>query len=347
MTEISDRQIARHFIVGFSGERVAAESGFQKVLQRTPPAGVILFDRRLNQHHQGANIVSPAQLKSLTTELHATTAEPLLICVDQEGGLVQRLGARNGFEDFPCPQQLGTINRPDYTRQQSEELALVLKQHGIDVNFAPVVDLNRNPQNPIIGALGRAYSADPWLVQKHAAAFVDGHRTHQVITCLKHFPGHGSAEKDSHHGAVDLTKTWHQVELSPFNRLIQSGHADLVMVGHLFNQTIDPDYPATLSARTIDLLRRQLGYNGIIVADDLQMRAISEHYAFDQAICQALQAGIDIIIIGNNLGYVDNLLNMAIASVRHGLENRWLVSETLDKSKRRLDQLLKSVGRAR
>ena len=344
MTDFSDREIARHFIVGFSGDTLEDEPQFKIDLALNPPAGVILFDRRVHADNKGANIVSPNQLKTLTDGLQQQTDEPLLICVDQEGGLVQRLGRRNGFTDFTSPQQLGEINDPEVTRQQSGQMALMLKEHGINVNFAPVVDLNRNPENPIVGKIGRAYGRDPLQVHTHAAAFVEGHRTHSLFTCLKHFPGHGSSAEDSHHGFVDITKTWDQDELTPYRSLIQSGHSDMIMVGHLYNRTIDPNYPATLSRASIDLLRDKLGYTGIIVTDDLQMKAISDHYPFEEAICRAINAGIDIIIIGNNLEYADNLMSRAITSVRHGLESGWITPEVLEKSNQRIDHFLITAG---
>jgi beta-N-acetylhexosaminidase len=155
----------------------------------------------------------------------------------------------------------------------------------------------------VIGAIERSFSADPAVVASQAAAFIEGHHSLGVLTALKHFPGHGSSEDDSHLGFVDVTQTWQEVELEPYRTLIAAGYDDLVMAAHVFNSNLDPEFPASLSAPTIDgLLRRELGFQGTVISDDMGMGAIADNYDFETAVKQAILAGNDILVYGNNIG---------------------------------------------
>jgi beta-glucosidase-like glycosyl hydrolase len=172
---------------------------------------------------------------------------------------------------------------------------------GLNMNLAPVVDVNVNPASPAIGALERSYSADPATVAAHAGWFIDEFRSSGVITVLKHFPGHGSATGDSHLGFTDITLTWRENELIPYSTLLSGGTVDGVMVGHLYNATIDSVYPATLSVSTIGgLLRGRLGYDGVVVSDAMGMRALTDRYSFDEAVVRAVVAGVDILLYTKN-----------------------------------------------
>jgi beta-N-acetylhexosaminidase len=322
------RQIASLLIVGFPGRRFAADSEIARDITDHGLGGVILFNRCLHDPGQQGNIGPAGELKRLTAELQDLRDEPLLICVDQEGGSVQRLGRDNGYPPIPAARQLAE-NGADtsQTERYAEETAALLADVGVTINFAPVVDVDRCPENPVIGRLGRSFSGSPQLVAAHAAAWIKAHRRHGVISCVKHFPGHGSSCVDSHLGFVDITASWHPDELLPYRSLLVDDLVEMVMTGHLCNRAIDPSFPATLSPATVTgLLRNELGYRGAVVSDDLQMQAITAHYPFAEALCGALTAGVDLLVIGNNLTYRPGIVEHAVTAIRNGID-RGLVTE--------------------
>ena len=250
------------------------------------------------------NVQSPQQLKALTASLQALAQTPLLIGIDQEGGMVNRLKEKYGFPPFPSAQSLGAQRDLSATRAAAALTAQTLARAGVNLNLAPDVDVNLNPDNPVIGKLERSFSADPAVVSAHAAAWIEAHQAQGVLTTLKHFPGHGSSRDDSHLGLVDVTQTWSRRELEPFAHLIGAGQADVVMTAHVFNANLDPRFPATLSRNVIGgILRGELGYSGVVMSDDMQMRAISQYYGFDSAIEAAINAGVDILAFANNLDF--------------------------------------------
>jgi beta-N-acetylhexosaminidase len=316
------RQIASLLIVGFPGRQFAADSEIARAITCGGLGGVILFNRCLHDPGQGGNIGPAGGLKRLTAALQDLSPEPLLICVDQEGGSVQRLGQDSGYSPIPSARQLAASGADTtQTKRCGEETAALLAEMGITVNFAPVVDVDRYPDNPIIGRLGRSFSASPQLVAAHAAAWITAHRRHNIISCVKHFPGHGSSRADSHLGFVDITSSWHPDELLPYRALLADDLVDMVMIGHLFNRAIDPTFPATLSPATVTgLLRGELGYRGVTVSDDLQMQAITAHYHFGEALCRALTAGIDLLVIGNNLSHCPGIVEQAVRAIRDGID---------------------------
>jgi len=322
------QELGNLFIIGFPGPAPRADNWIIRDISEKSLGGVILFDHCLHTPGLSGNITSPQQLKLLTTSLRGYGGDELLICVDQEGGLVQRLNSRNGFTATASAAEMG--NNSAFTRTQAEQTARTLSSVGITVNFAPVIDLNTNKSNPIIGRIGRSFSEDPTTVVEHASAWIEAHNKHGIISCLKHFPGHGSSTSDSHLGFVDITTSWHEQELFPFRELISRGAADLVMAGHLFNRNIDPEFPATLSHATITgLLRDKLGFTGVILTDDMQMKGISDRYHLSEALCLAFAAGIDLIVIGNNLTYDPSVLDHAIKAVRQGLRQGIVTEERL------------------
>jgi beta-N-acetylhexosaminidase len=209
------------------------------------------------------------------------------------------------------------------TFRHSEQLAAELAQMGINLNFAPVVDLNLNPQNPIIARYERSFGADPAEVTKYAQAVIEAHHRHGVACCLKHFPGHGSAGADSHLGFVDVSSCWQPIELEPYRRLIGQGYNDGIMTAHLVNRQLDPsEIPATLSPRVVDgLLRRELGFTGVVFSDDLQMRAISNGWGLTEAIQRAVLAGVDMLVVGNNLDPRDDVLTLGIRALEDLLDS--------------------------
>jgi beta-N-acetylhexosaminidase len=301
------KKIGQMLLIGFRGLDAAAGSAVVKDIQAGRIGGVVLFDRDLALGTAERNIRSPDQVKNLTDSLQSRAAVPLLIAVDQEGGQVVRLKEKAGFPDTLSAQYLGQVNDKELTRGYAARTAVALAACGINLNFAPLVDLNINPENPIIGKYERSYGAEPETVVRHALAVIEGHRRHGVICTLKHFPGHGSSRQDSHLGYTDVSDTWSAVELEPYREIIARGQADIIMTAHIFNRQLDPDFPATLSAKTIDgLLRGQLQFQGLVIADDLHMKAISDNYNLETALELTLNAGVDIVMFANNQIYDKN-----------------------------------------
>ena len=249
------------------------------------------------------NIAGPLEASLLTSELQDIAETTLLIATDQEGGRVARLDEQNGFSLTQSAHTTGTVwASVDSTRSQAQTMAGWFVRTGINTNLAPVVDLNVNAESPAVGALGRSYSSDPHIVADHAAAFTDAFNEQGIAIALKHFPGHGSAQDDSHNGFTDITHTWSEEELVPFAEIIANQPPDMVMSGHLFHEQKDAVYPASLSTPILtDLLRDSLGFDGVIISDELFMRAVSDNYGFDEAVVQALKAGTDILLFSTNL----------------------------------------------
>ena len=333
------------FIIGIEGSEVSPESELSKLLQNRLLGGIILFKHSVACPEIGGNIISPDQLKTLTTTLQRLSSNKLLIGIDQEGGRVQRLDSSNGFFDISSAAEMGSQDTLELVNSEAQKTASALKAYGLNVNFAPVVDLNLNKNNPIIGGVKRSFSADPQKVACCARAWIKHHRTNNLITCLKHFPGHGSSTGDSHLGFVDISSHWQENELAPYYQLIEEKFVDMVMVGHLFHKDFDEKYPATLSYSTITgLLREQMGYAGVVVSDDLQMKAISDHFEFGEAICMALSAGVDMIIIGNNLDHRPAVLEEAVQAVHKGLSSGIVKEENIRAALARIEKLKRTLG---
>lgn len=263
------------------------------------------------------NLQSPAQIKNLSKQLQQRSSIPLLIAVDQEGGRVARLSKSNGFASTQSAYQLGTvINKETKTREQASLMAGWLSQSGINTNFAPVADINVNPNSPAIGALDRSFSSNADSVVLHTTWFCDEMHKKNIFTASKHFPGHGSAKSDSHLGFTDITATWADSELIPFQSLINQHSVDMVMTGHLFNRTIDSVYPASLSASAVtSLLRNQMKFNGVVITDAMGMCAITNNYGFAESIVLAVNAGVDILLYTTNLDSLNRSLARTIVSL--------------------------------
>jgi beta-N-acetylhexosaminidase len=299
-----EAKIAQMLLVGFRGTALDGSEPIARDLRDLGIGGVILFDRDVLLKAYGRNVTSPAQLTELTATLRRLSGSLPFIGVDQEGGNVARLKPSCGFPATVTAQSLGERDDLAVTRMHATSIAATLFANGLGVNFAPVVDLNVNPDSPAIGRYGRSFSADPARVVAHAGEFIQAHDRLALLTALKHFPGHGSAREDSHDGFVDVTATWSDVELAPFQAFIDSGQARLVMTAHIFNARLDPADPATLSRATITgLLREQMGYRGVVVSDDMQMGAITSRYGTELAVRKAIEAGVDVLLFGNNLVY--------------------------------------------
>lgn len=285
-------------ILGFEDQIIDKNSQIVKDIQQYNLGGVILFDRQYFDRNKTKNIASPTQLQTLTSQLRSFSKKPLMICVDQEGGKVARLKPRDGFYKPDSAQQIAKKGLTKAYEEYAKE-AKELHRLGINCDFAPVVDLAVNPKNKVIVGLERSYGKNTDTVTEYAKAYLDELNKQNVLGVLKHFPGHGSSLGDSHKGFVDVTNTWSEKELQPYKNLIDS---DMIMTAHVFNKHLDPLYPATLSyATNTGLLRNKLGFKGVIVSDDMQMGAIKANYTLRKALTLAINSGIDMILIGNQL----------------------------------------------
>lgn len=326
-------RIGQMLLVGFRGllpedaGEIADDIGVRNL------GGILLFDTDQPTHGKIRNVESPAQLAALLGGLQSLARTPLLVAIDEEGGLVARLDQRHGFPATSSAADLGAQGDVEATRQAGQQIAETLASVGINLNLAPVVDLNVNPANPIIGSLGRSFSADPAVVITQAGAFIEGHRATGVRTTLKHFPGHGSSTGDTHLGVVDVTATWSSTELDPFANLIRIGSADAVLTAHVFNATLDPEHPATLSEPTITgVLRRQLGWDGLVISDDMQMGAIRQAYGYSDALKLAILAGVDVLTIAQQqvyeVGIVEQTIDLIEALVNDGSVSEARIDES-------------------
>jgi beta-N-acetylhexosaminidase len=333
-----DAMIAQMLLVGFTGSALSPGNPVIENVRTVGVGGVVLFDA-------AGNIKSPGQLKSLTASLQKLAKVPLLVAVDQEGGNVARLKTKYGFPASVSQQYLGRMNNPILTRRHAVATARTLAEHGINMNLAPVVDLNTNPSNPIIGAKGRSFSSEPQAVVSHALEVVRAHAERKVGCAIKHFPGHGSSKADSHLGFVNVTGTWSERELEPFARIHRESACEALMTAHIYNAKLDEQYPATLSHRTITgLLREGMGYDGVVMTDDMQMKAITAHYSYPKAVELAIRAGVDILTIGSGSLYGANTAARTVAIVRDLVRAGAVPAARIEQSYERIMRLKGGLG---
>ncbi|MGY0491868.1 glycoside hydrolase family 3 protein [Streptomyces sp. WG-D5] len=268
----------------------------------------------------GRNILGAEQLAALTAQLRAERGD-VLVAIDEEGGDVTRLEVRTG-SSFPGNHALGAVDDVELTRAVAAELGRRLAECGVNLNWAPSADVNANPDNPVIGV--RSFGADTALVARHTAAYVEGLQSAGVAACTKHFPGHGDTAVDSHHDVpridVDL-ETLRARDLAPFRAAIAAG-SRAVMSAHILVPALDPELPATLSRRILHgLLREEFGYDGLIVTDGMEMKAISATYGIERGSVLAIAAGADAICVGGGLADDDTVLRLRdalVGAVRSG-----------------------------
>lgn len=338
-TEVSlDVKIGQMLLVGFRGFTVNPSAPIVQDIQDRHIGGILLFDYDVAQKKRERNIQSPDQVKALVEAVQDYSKTPLLVAIDYEGGKINRLREQFGFPATFSHQYFGEKNDPAFTYKEASKMAQTLAELGINLNFAPVVDVNTNPDNPIIGKLERSFSADPDIVTKHAVEYIKAHRRQNILCSLKHFPGHGSSVADSHLGMADVTDTWAPLELEPYKNMIQAGEVDAIMTAHVFNRNIDPNDPATLSKPTVTrLLRKQLGFDGIVFSDDMQMKAIASHYGLEAAVKKVIEAGVDILVIANNTGnFVPDIAERVVAIIKGLVQNGTISEQRIEESYQRI-----------
>ncbi|MGH6735200.1 MAG: glycoside hydrolase family 3 N-terminal domain-containing protein [Methyloceanibacter sp.] len=338
--------IGQMIMVGFPGadEKDAGVIAVRRQLADGVIGGVVLFPD---------NIGSPEQLKSLIAYLRNARSTPApFIAVDQEGGKVQRLARRNGHRHFPSARSVGrnpAYASPEAAKRLYAELAAELAEAGFNMNLGPVVDLNLNPSNPVIGARDRSFGADPNIVTALATAFIKAHRAANIVTVAKHFPGHGSSVADSHKALADISETWRAVELVPYQRLAKDGLLDAVMVGHLYHPRFSDRemLPASLSAKAMRALREKswINFGGIVISDDMEMGAVRDDFTMDDLVTKAINAGTDLLVFSNQQSHDSELgthVHAAIArAVCEGRVSRSRIEQAYGRImllKRRLQQ---------
>lgn len=287
--------VGQMLVVGFNGAGETPPAEIRRALAAGDIGGVILFAR---------NIDSLEQVVAMNRALHEAGAEAPLtpfVAVDQEGGPVMRL--RDGMTPIPPMREVGASRDPKRVARVSEVIATEIQALGFNLNFAPVLDVDSNPDNPIIAE--RAFGSDPEWVGRAGGAFLYGHNMAGVVPCGKHFPGHGDTHTDSH---LELPVLQHdrerleQIELPPFRQAI-GADIPMVMTAHLLLPLLDAARPATFSPAVLDdLLRRELGYEGVVVSDDLEMKAVAERYGIEEMIDLGLQTSLDIFLVCESAG---------------------------------------------
>lgn len=311
-----DHMLGSMLMLGFRGAALAPDDPFLAMIKDGKIGNVILFDKDVSDNSP-RNIISPEQLGRLTESIKSAAGGPILIGIDQEGGQVRRLKAQKGFFDLPSAQVMGQAS-PKGTFDLADQSAREMAKLGINLDLAPVVDVDTNPFNPAIGRLGRAFSSDAQTVARHALAFGMALAKNGVVPTLKHFPGQGCAKEDSHLGLADISQCWNpEIDLLPYAEIFSQGWPGAVMTGHLFQRDLDNDLQATFSKKIITgLLRDGLGWQGVVISDDLQMKGAGGGRELKELMQLAIEAGVDIILLGNNLEWDPALPQKAWQTLR-------------------------------
>lgn len=334
-----DEMISQMIIVGFSGDN-SEDKWVRQIsidIRNKKIGGVILFSK---------NIKSPKQIKSLITYLKKQNKSklPLFFGIDQEGGKVQRLKKSNGFNDYLSAQEIASKFTLFEASQQYEKLSDELYNYGFNLNFAPVVDINVNQSSPVIGKKGRSYSDKEEIVYAYASIFIRAMNKYKILNALKHFPGHGSSFKDSHKGFTDITKTWEYKELKPYYDFIKYKKVDMVMVGHLSHKGFDKNYPATLSKNIVQgILRDKLKYEGVVISDDMHMKAITDNYTLEKSIVQAINAGVDILLFSTYFYNNSNIPKTVHSVVKQAIKEGLIKKSTIETSYKRIKKLKEGI----
>ena len=316
MSHSLNQLVGQLIIAGFRGTKANYHSDIARHIHDFNLSGIILYDEDLEIGGRGTrNIKSQDQIWELTQQLQSYSDDGLLVAIDQEGGSVTRLKPDYGFPELPSWNHIGLLDNILMTEQFANSVSDSLKICGINLNLAPVLDLDYGAET-IIGKSNRALSSEQKKVIEHAEIFINALKKNNIISCGKHFPGQGSASGDTHEGVTDISETWNAADLLPYSELIQSGDLDMIMVAHVFNKKMDHEFPASLSKNSINkVLRKDLGFTGVVTCDDPSMKAISDNYNLEQTFELMLNAGIDLFCLGNNLSYDKNYIPKSVLAL--------------------------------
>ncbi|MBQ4646164.1 MAG: glycoside hydrolase family 3 protein [Candidatus Gastranaerophilales bacterium] len=328
-----DFKIGQMIIIGFNGNSVNS-FGFKKVLKQIKNneiSGVLLFSK---------NIKSKEDLINMNKKLTKSASITPFVSIDNEGGIVQRYD----FYKHKSAQEVSKLDEFE-AKEEYKKLALAQKELGINLNFAPCVDLEINP-NSIIKKKERSYGIEPETVSKYAEIFIKEHNKIKIATSIKHFPGHGSVLGDTHKGFVDATNTFQKEELVPYSNLKHYDKLNMVMVSHIFNSNIDEKFPASLSEKTIkNLLVNEIGFEGVIVSDDYDMKAIRDNYSLRDIVVNSINSGINLLIFSNNIETKDgNIAKKIKKIIKKEIELGNIKIEDIDNSYRKIIRLKRRLN---
>ncbi|MEO2186484.1 MAG: glycoside hydrolase family 3 N-terminal domain-containing protein [bacterium] len=337
--------IGQMIMVGLRGTSPDDAKYFFRSLNGLTIGGVILYDQNVTTSPPSShNILSPEQVKDFNEALQSFSPTPLLIGIDEEGGQVNRLKEKYGFPQSNSWAKLGLLNDIVETQSCATRMASTLSKYGFNLNFAPVLDLSVNPDG-FIAKKERCFSNDPKNIAIHSEIFMKAHLDENVVPVCKHFPGQGSAGGDTHEGMADVTETWSETELIPYQTLIDNDCIPAIMTSHLFHQRMDPELPATLSSKILtNLLRNKMGFEGVIISDDPQMGAIANHYDLKTIIRLMIRAGVDIFCFGNNLVFDPDIVQKVQSITLELLDERDITSNQIKKSFNRIVDLKTKIG---
>lgn len=332
-----EQMAGQMIMTGFHGDGLDKKSddfiAISEQIHSGQIGGVILF---------GGNVSNTKQVRKMNKYLSSLAPNTLLIAIDHEGGTVQRLKPEHGFNPTPGAKYLGQTDSENIY-SVAYDLGTRLTELGINVNFAPVLDVDINPESPAIGARGRSFSGDANIVTLSGSAFARGLSDAGMAFSFKHFPGHGSAGADSHIGITDITNTYHPDEMIPWRELVADASPNtMVMVAHIINRNID-EMPASLSKKHIQMLR-DMGFDGVVISDDMDMGAISNEYELRDVVKAAINAGNDILIFGNNLSFNKNRGREVNAIIVDLVRAGEIPESRIRESYRRIMRLKQNIG---
>ena len=334
-------KISQMLIFGIGdAQKVLEEDSLLEAYSNTHLGGIILFEKNISKKR------SKNHLKALIDEIQSVSKIPSFVAIDEEGGKVNRLKPMYGFHVTRSAKYLGEINNLDSTYFYAKKTSDLLKEIGVNVNFAPVVDLALNTSNFIYNA-ERSFGKDSDRVFFHARNVVNAHRENDIVTVLKHFPGHGSSTTDTHKEFTDVSSSWIVEELFPYHKMMIENKVDAIMTSHVVNSKIDDSMlPATLSERSINkLLRGFMDYKGVVFSDDMQMGAITKNFGLKESIIYAINAGVDVLIFSNNQLYKDQVKpDEVISIIEDGVRNGEISLLSINESFKRIHNLKKKIN---
>ncbi|MCT2537102.1 beta-N-acetylhexosaminidase [Aquibacillus koreensis] len=326
LTKMSlSEKIGQMIIAGVEG--TSLQPNDEKLIKNYHVGGFIFYGNNLTTHQQTKELIQDFQEKNRANPL------PLFMSVDQEGGRISRIP---GVEEMPTNELIGKRNDPDYAYRIGQKLGQQLNSVGFNLDYAPVMDINSNPNNPVIG--DRSYGDNASVVSQLGIQTMLGIQSENIIAVVKHFPGHGDTSVDSHIELPIVDKSLQELnkmELIPFKEAIDSG-ADVVMVAHILNPNLDPTYPASMSKKVItDILRSQLDFKGVVITDDLTMGAVMNNFGIGDAAVDAIQAGSDIVLVAHDYHKVVQV----IEHIKKAVQNGDIKEDRIDESVSRIIEL--------
>ena len=346
--DLHDR-IGQMVLVGFRGLTPREAEPTLRQIREGSIGGVVIYEVDA-QTGGPRNVESPHQLKELVAAVKDAGPIPPLVTLDAEGGgFFHKLKTQHGFAPTSSAMDIGERNDPAFTRFNAGVIAEMLADAGIDMNLAPVVDL-LNPANWTAGRAGRSISPDPALVIAHGREFILTHREHGILTALKHFPGMMGSLKPYTRGLNEVIEDWSAVELGPFRALISEGLADAILTTRVTYPQLDPDFPACLSKKIVGgMLRSELGYDGVVISDPMEMQAVWDAFGFEAGTVLAVNAGIDLVLMCNVssvVHYSDDRADEVIHVLTDAVARREIAESRIDEACGRMLRLKARLPRS-